>query len=75
MKQRRRRSGTADTPAEVEQMSKPELDFAIQHCIWGYERPGTSQSRRAFFKRLVWLEKQREDLFGIPAPKRRFSPR
>jgi len=33
----------------------------------------TSQSRKAHYKPLVWMESQREELFGIEAPRRSFS--
>lgn len=53
-------------------MSLTEIDSEIQRCVWGAENGGTSQGRKAFFKRLVWLEKQREKLFGVTAPHRAF---
>jgi hypothetical protein len=58
---------------EVEQLSLDELNTLIAQKLWGWEHGGTSQGRRAFFKRLVWLEAQRERLFGIPAAKRRYN--
>ncbi|MBI3774684.1 MAG: hypothetical protein HY273_03875 [Gammaproteobacteria bacterium] len=72
---RRRRSGIAETAAEAALMSLTEFESEIHRCNWGFENGGTSQSRKAYFKRLVWLEKQREELFDIPAPARRFSSR
>jgi hypothetical protein len=50
-----------------------ELNGGIARAKYGYEHGGTSQARKAFFKRLVLLEAQRENLHGIAAPKRRFN--
>ena len=72
---RRRRSGVADTDADAAQMSHAEFESEIERCKWGFENGGSSQGRKAFFKRLVWLEQRREKLFGVPAPARRFSTR
>jgi hypothetical protein len=54
-------------------MSRTVLDTEITRCLWGYENGGSSQGRKAYFKRLVWYEEQREILFGVEAPRRRFS--
>jgi hypothetical protein len=70
---RRRRSGISETASEVAAMSEEELSTEIDRCKFGYENGGTSQGRKAFFKRLVWLESQREELFGIFAPRRKFN--
>jgi hypothetical protein len=70
---RRRRSGVAETDAEAAEMSEQEFESEIARCKFGYENGGTSQGRKSYFKRLVWLEAQRERLLGIPAPKRRFN--
>lgn len=72
---RRGRSGVADTEAEAAQMSRAEFESEIQRCKWGLENGGTSQGRKAFFKRLVWLEQQREKLFGVSAPARKYGSR
>jgi hypothetical protein len=50
-----------------------ELNHEIQRCLLGYETGGTSQGRKAFFERLVWLEKIREASHGVPAKQRRFG--
>ena len=70
---RRRRSGISETASEVAEMSEEELSTEIDRCKFGYQHGGTSQGRKAFFKRLVWLESQREELFGIFAPRRKFN--
>ena len=61
--------------ADLAQFSLAEINADIARCLWGYENGGTTQGRKAFFKRLVWLEKEREQLFDVPAKTRRFSPR
>lgn len=50
-----------------------ELNEEIDRCRRGYETGGTSQARKAFFERLVWLEKIRASAHGVPAARRRFS--
>ena len=52
------------------------LSLLNQKIAWakhGYETGGSSQGRRAFFKSLVSLEGQREQFYGVEAPKRRFN--
>jgi hypothetical protein len=70
-----KRSGVPDSKEEIAKLTIFELNTEIQRCLWGAEHGGTSQGRKAFFKRLVWLEKQREVLFGISAKKRAFRSR
>jgi hypothetical protein len=72
---RRSRSGVADYTDETSKMTRVEIDSEIQRCLWGAENGGTSQSRKAFFKRLMWLEQQREKHFGVIAPRRVFRQR
>jgi hypothetical protein len=50
-----------------------QLNVAIWNAKLGWETGGSSQGRRAFFKRLVALEAQREAIFAIDAPKRRYN--
>lgn len=50
-----------------------ELNHEIQRCLLGYQTGGTSQGRKGFFERLVWLEKIREASHGVPAKRRRFG--
>lgn len=50
-----------------------ELNHEIQRCLHGYETGSTSQGRKAFFERLVWLEKIRDTTHGVPAKRRRFG--
>lgn len=60
---------------EVELMTLEALNAEISHMRYGWEKGGTSQARRAFFKQLVWLEAQRERLHNVPAPERRYNRR
>ena len=69
---RRSRSGMVESLSEASSMSREELDSEIYRCLHGYRTGGTSQGRKAFFKRLVWYEAQREELFGIVATRRDF---
>lgn len=57
----------------VAKASLSELNHEIQRCLHGYETGGSSQGRKAFFDRLVWLEKIREASHGVPAKRRRFG--
>jgi len=72
---RRARSGTADSSSQAAKLSLAEINADIQRCLWGFENGGSSQGRKAFFKRLVWLENQRDELFGVEAPRRTFRER
>ena len=72
---RRGRSGIVDTTAEAAVMSRTEIESEIARCLWGVENSGTSQGSKSYFKRLVWLEQQRENLFGVVAPSRAFRQR
>jgi len=65
-----KRSGVAETEEEVAKLTFDELDAEIQRCLHGSQQAGSSQSRKAFFKRLVWLEKMRETLHSVPATRR-----
>jgi hypothetical protein len=56
---------------EVAKLTLQELNAEIVRCLHGFEHGGSSQGRKSFFDRLVWYEKMREDLHGIPAPSRR----
>ena len=74
----RMKKSASSTDAElkkVEEIFLDELNTWISQMRRGWETGGTSQSRRAFFKRLIWLEDQRERLHDIIAPKRRYNRR
>ena len=70
-----RRSGVADTEEDVAKLGLDELNAEIDRCLQGAEYAGSSQARKAFFKRLVWLEKMREKIHGIPATRRLWRSR
>jgi len=72
---RRSRSGTADSQAEVSKLSRAELESEIRRCLDGVGTAGTSVASKAFFKRLVSLESEREALYDVPAPRRKFNAR
>ena len=65
-----RRSGVAETEKDVAKLSLDKLNVEIKRCLQGFEYGGSSQGRKAFFKRLVWLEKMREEIHAIPATRR-----
>lgn len=56
-------------------LSLDQLNHEINRCLWGYENGGSSQGRRAFFKRLVMLEQVREQAHGVVAKPRAFRSR
>jgi hypothetical protein len=60
---------------EIANLSLEQLNKEIAKCLLGTQNSGTSQGSKSFFKRLVWLETQREKLHGIPAKKRDFRER
>lgn len=51
------------------------INAEIARCLHGYQTGGTSQGRKAFFKRLVLLEQVREESHGVPAEPKRFNSR
>jgi hypothetical protein len=65
------RSKLPETRAEVAKMPLERLNAEIQRCLYGWETGGSSEGRHGFFGRLVWYEKMREEIHGIPAPVRR----
>ena len=62
-------------PAVLAVLPLDRLEAEISRCLLGYQTGGTSQGRKAFFKRLVMLEDIREETHGIPAKRRTFSGR
>jgi len=68
---RRLRSGVPDTEEEVVKLTLDEINAEIRRCLTGaYSGGQGSQGHKSFFKRLVWMEKMRENIHGIPAPRR-----
>jgi hypothetical protein len=67
-----KRSGVADSGEYLAKLTLDQINHDIERCAYWAEAGGSSQGRKSFFKRLVWLEAERERLHDIPAPKRRF---
>ena len=68
-----KRSGLAETEAEVAKMTLAEIDEEVARCHRSAYAGGTAA--KGFFKRLVWMEKLREKLHGIPADRRLWRDR
>ena len=69
------KSGSKGTDRELKKfsnMSLEDINREIDRCLWGSRNGGTTAGRKAFFKRLLWLEKIREEQHGIEAPGRDF---
>jgi len=64
-----KRSGVPDSEADVEKMTLDEINKEIERCTVG-AYSGGGQGPKGFFKRLIWMEKMREKLHGIPATRR-----
>jgi hypothetical protein len=56
-------------------MALDEINKEIERCRIGANSNGSSQGRKAFFQRLIWIERMREKLHGIPAPRRAWRDR
>jgi hypothetical protein len=69
-----KRSGVPETEEAVAKLSLAELHAEIARCLWGAENGGTSQGRKAFFKRLVWLETMREKRRNATAQQHHVAP-
>ena len=72
---RGRLKGGANTEAEAEKLSLSELNLLISGAEWRFDSVTNSNLRKSAFKRLVWLEAQRERLHGIEAPERKLAAR
>lgn len=70
-----RLKGGANTDAEAEKLSLSQLEQLISGALWRFDRATNSNLRKHAFKRLIWLEAQREWLHGIEAPVRRLAGR
>lgn len=69
------RAAVPNTDDEIEKLSLDQLNGEIGRALYWYENGGSSQGRKSFFKRLMWLEGKREELHGVAAEKRRFGKR
>lgn len=65
-----KRSGTPDHDEDLEKLTLAELDTAIAQCKLRLDFARTSYLKKAFFRRLTWLEGFREERHGVSAPKR-----
>ncbi|OYY07597.1 MAG: hypothetical protein B7Y70_14340 [Rhizobiales bacterium 35-68-8] len=72
---RGRLRGGANTDAEAEKLSLTQLEQLISGAQWRFDGATNSNLRKDAFKRLTWLEAQRERLHGIEAPYRRLAGR
>ncbi len=72
---RGRLRGGANTDAEAEKLSLSQLEQLISGAQWRFDGATNSNLRKDAFKRLTWLEAQRERLHGIEAPYRRLAGR
>ena len=72
---RGRLKGGANTEAEAEKLSLSELNLLIAGAEWRFDSVTNSNLRKSAFKRLLWLESQRERLHGIEAPERKLAAR
>ncbi len=70
-----RLKGGANTDAEAEKLTLSQLNLLISGAEWRFDRATNSNMRKLAFKRLTWLEAQRERLHGIEAPARRLAGR
>ncbi len=66
-----KRSAIATSEAEAASLTLSELNRQIAFLKFRTET-GSSALRRSAFRHLVWLEEQRERLYAVPAPERRF---
>jgi hypothetical protein len=67
-----KRSAVATSEVEAASLTPSELDQQIALLKFRIGSRLSASLRRQALKRLVWLEEQREQLYGVPAPKRRF---
>lgn len=70
-----RLKGGANTDAEAEKLSLSQLNLLIEGAEWRFDKATNSNDRKLAFKRLTWLEAQRERLHGMEAPERRLAGR
>jgi hypothetical protein len=69
------KSGSKGSAKELEKFSNmtlPEINREIERCLMWSKDGGTTAGRKSFFKRLLWLEKIREQKHGVAAPRRDF---
>ena len=62
---------SANTEEELEKLTLAQLNELIAHADYRVQNMSKASLRKGAFKRLIWLEAQRERLHGVTAPKRR----
>jgi hypothetical protein len=67
-----RRSGFPETDEDVAFLTLAQLNRRINILAWRVGSGLSSALRKSAFKKLVWLEAQREIIHGIKAPERKF---
>jgi hypothetical protein len=65
-----RLKGGANTEEEADKLSLAEINKLIAHAEWRFKNIEKSSLRNDAFRRLTWLEKQRERVHGVAAPDR-----
>jgi hypothetical protein len=63
----------AKDPDQTEGRPLSWFNADIERCLHGYRFGGTSQGRKAFFKRLLQIEAERERRYAVEAPVRRYN--
>jgi len=66
-----RLKGGANNEEEAKKLTLAQLNKLIAHAEWRFKNVGSSGLRKSAYMRLLWLEAQREQIHGIPAPRRR----
>lgn len=70
------KNSSSDSDKELKKfksMSLSEINNEIERCLWGAHNGGTAAGRKSFFKLLISLEKIREEIYNIEAPRRDYK--
>ena len=67
-----KRSHVPTTPSEADALDLREMYGLIADFEHRVRMKKSASLRKLTFKRLCWLEEQRERVHGVPAPKRKF---
>ncbi len=70
-----KRSGIPTMGEDLTRLTLAELDAEIARAEHDLEHATISNNRKAFFRRLTWIEAYRETAHGVPAPVRRMRAR
>lgn len=66
-----RRSPHPEFDAPLDGLTRDQVDARIAYWTIRLDLAGNAMMRKAYQRRLVWLEKERARLFGVPAKGRR----